>query len=139
MIRMGECFFWYRPTRVVLEKRPLNGCRCCCCSYPTYYTSFITTWCTTYRQCWHMPATPTSRIDSRRAMERSPGCHCKHITPTLDNTDPQSSVLATYHHHHLRDVLTRLVWYKVKSSFMQTHENFFFYSQRFVTDHCVSQ
>ena len=25
---MGECFFWYRPTRVVPDKRPLNGCVC---------------------------------------------------------------------------------------------------------------
>ena len=24
----GECFFWYRPTRVVPGKRPLNGCCC---------------------------------------------------------------------------------------------------------------
>ena len=28
----GECFFWYRPTRVVPDKRPLNGC--CCCYFP---------------------------------------------------------------------------------------------------------
>jgi len=30
MIRMVvcECFFWYRPIRVVLEQRPLNGCCC---------------------------------------------------------------------------------------------------------------
>ena len=29
---MGECFFWYRPTRVVPDKRPLNGCvRVCVC------------------------------------------------------------------------------------------------------------
>ena len=27
---VGECFFWYRPTRVVLDKRPLNGCVCVC-------------------------------------------------------------------------------------------------------------
>ena len=27
---MGECFFWYRPTRVVPDQRPLNGCCCCC-------------------------------------------------------------------------------------------------------------
>ena len=27
---MGECFFWYRPTRVVPDKRPLNGCVCVC-------------------------------------------------------------------------------------------------------------
>ena len=25
---MGECFFWYRPARVVLDKRPLGGCVC---------------------------------------------------------------------------------------------------------------
>ena len=28
---MGECLFWYRPTRVVPDQRPLNGCCCCCC------------------------------------------------------------------------------------------------------------
>ena len=27
---MGECFFWYRPTRVVTDKRPLNDCVCVC-------------------------------------------------------------------------------------------------------------
>jgi len=27
---VGECFFWYRPTRVVPSKRPLNGCVCVC-------------------------------------------------------------------------------------------------------------
>jgi len=25
---VGECLFWYRPTRVVPDQRPLNG-RCC--------------------------------------------------------------------------------------------------------------
>jgi len=31
---VGECFFWYRPTRVVPDQRPLNGRRrrCCCLS-----------------------------------------------------------------------------------------------------------
>ena len=29
---MGECSFWYRPTRVVPDQRPLNGRCCCCCS-----------------------------------------------------------------------------------------------------------
>ena len=27
---MGESSFWYRPTRVVPDQKPLNG-RCCCC------------------------------------------------------------------------------------------------------------
>jgi len=27
----GECFFWYRPTLVVPDKRPLNGCCWCYC------------------------------------------------------------------------------------------------------------
>jgi len=31
---VGECSFWYRPTRVVPDQRPLNGrCCCCCCLY----------------------------------------------------------------------------------------------------------
>ena len=30
---MGECSFWYWPTRVVPDQRLLNGrCCCCCCS-----------------------------------------------------------------------------------------------------------
>ena len=29
---MGECSFWYRPTRVVPDQRPLNGRCCCCCT-----------------------------------------------------------------------------------------------------------
>jgi len=27
---VGECFFWYRPTRVVLDKGSLTGCVCVC-------------------------------------------------------------------------------------------------------------
>jgi len=27
---VGECFFWYRPTRVDPDKRPLNSCVCVC-------------------------------------------------------------------------------------------------------------
>ena len=27
---MGECFFWYRLTRVVPDRGPLNGCVCVC-------------------------------------------------------------------------------------------------------------
>jgi len=26
---VGECFFWYRPTRVVPDQGPLNGCVFC--------------------------------------------------------------------------------------------------------------
>ena len=40
----GECFFWYRPTRVVPDKRPLNGCCCCChwCAQQTQTTQRAT-------------------------------------------------------------------------------------------------
>ena len=34
---MGECFFWYWPTRVVPDQRPLNGR---CCYYYYYYAAF---------------------------------------------------------------------------------------------------
>ena len=39
----GECFFWYRPTRVVPDKRPLNGC-CCCCNAPVIGALEICRW-----------------------------------------------------------------------------------------------
>ena len=32
---VGECFFWYRPTRVVLDQLPLNGCVCVCVLFVT--------------------------------------------------------------------------------------------------------
>jgi len=35
----GKCFFWYRPTRVVPDKRPLNGC---CCYSTDAYASTLT-------------------------------------------------------------------------------------------------
>jgi len=36
---VGESSFWYRPTRVVPDQRPLNG-RCCCCSLPLHWSPF---------------------------------------------------------------------------------------------------
>ena len=33
---VGECFFWYRPTQVVPDKQPLNGC--CCFVVPFFLT-----------------------------------------------------------------------------------------------------
>ena len=35
---VGECFLWYRPTRVVPDQRPLNGC--CCCWLPLTVSCF---------------------------------------------------------------------------------------------------
>jgi len=36
----GECFFWYRPTHVVPDKRPLNGC-CCYYQFMTHKLKLI--------------------------------------------------------------------------------------------------
>ena len=40
---MGECFFWYRPTRVVPEKRLLNDRECLWVCVNLMYTVTITT------------------------------------------------------------------------------------------------
>ena len=40
---VGECFFWYWPTRVVPDQRPLNG-RCCCCCFVCQYQSSDWLW-----------------------------------------------------------------------------------------------
>ena len=41
---VGESCFWYRPTRVVPDQRPLNGrcccCCCCCCTVVVYLANF---------------------------------------------------------------------------------------------------
>ena len=37
---MGEYFFWYQPTRVVPDQRPLNGRCCCCCIFSSEVTKY---------------------------------------------------------------------------------------------------
>ena len=37
--------FWYRLTQVVLEKRPLNGCYCCCCYGQEFGVLFFDSQC----------------------------------------------------------------------------------------------
>jgi len=44
----AECFFWYRPTRVVPEQRPLNGA---CCSVGTGGNYKRCSVCTVTRHC----------------------------------------------------------------------------------------
>ena len=39
LVWVGECFFWYRPTRVLLDKRPLNSCVCVCVTYQLPFLS----------------------------------------------------------------------------------------------------
>jgi len=39
---MSECFFWYWPTRVVSDKRPLNGCVCVCVCVCPYVMDCLT-------------------------------------------------------------------------------------------------
>ena len=52
---VGECFLRYRPTRVVLDQRPLNG-RCCrCTSGKCYrYTSVAGAEAQAYTELWWM-------------------------------------------------------------------------------------
>ena len=57
---VDECFFWYRPTRVVPDKRPLNGCVCVCVfvlRLVGYSYGLICTYCTHglghFRSCSH--------------------------------------------------------------------------------------
>jgi len=49
---VGECFFWYRPTRVVPDQRPLNGCCCCCYVTCQLITSHMMTIGLVLEQFW---------------------------------------------------------------------------------------
>jgi len=39
-----DCFFWYQPTRLVPDKRPLNGCVCMCVWLLAWLTDWLTDW-----------------------------------------------------------------------------------------------
>ena len=43
LVCVGECFFWYRPTRVVPDQWPLNGCVCVCVN-ATVFQKWNTFW-----------------------------------------------------------------------------------------------
>jgi len=54
---VGECFFWYRPTRVVPDQRPLNGrcCCCCCCNGRAFERTILhrrAKFCKGRLNCW---------------------------------------------------------------------------------------
>ena len=49
---MGESSFWYRPTRVVPDQRPLNG-RCCCFVVSLDVTAFSALTLLVWRQEGH--------------------------------------------------------------------------------------
>jgi len=44
--------FWYRPTQVVPDQRPLNGCVCMCVSYPRRFRDVdnVSVWYVTYHK-----------------------------------------------------------------------------------------
>ena len=41
---MGECFFWYQPTWVVPDQRPLNGCVYVCVRVGLVFGVFLKVW-----------------------------------------------------------------------------------------------
>ena len=51
---MGECFFWYRPTPAVPDKRPLNGCVCVCVVTKgrSYRHTTTSNWYRKLREIW---------------------------------------------------------------------------------------
>ena len=49
---VGECFFWYRPTWVDPDNRPLNGCVC------VFLYDAWNNWC----YCWHVIYLSVARV-----------------------------------------------------------------------------
>ena len=75
--RVGECFFWYRPTRVVPDQRPLNG-RCCCCFQPLSISFFPPSHSTSSPDRFLAAAPLFVRGVGGRALSRSP-----HRSPSI--------------------------------------------------------
>jgi len=61
---VGESSFWYRPTRVVPDQRPLNG-RCCCCCWNNHYLLNI------LLLLWHAPLGVHSAICRHQPAQRT--------------------------------------------------------------------
>jgi len=87
---VGECFFWYQLTRVVLDQRLLNGCVCVSVKFVFYQNYFIICICTykslSAAQLTYLPlvtsAVSTHSLDPFGQVART--CwRCLHYHPSL--------------------------------------------------------
>ena len=102
MIRMvgGECFFWYRLTRVVMDKGPQNSC--CCCIYRTgeLHQSLVNNATVIFNtlQVHHVPMDhPQCQLKHTgcRWNSRSTECSKSHICVTFDRSWLKETVPST--------------------------------------------
>ena len=79
---MSECFFWYRPTRVVPDKRPLNGCVCVCMRVCVCVTTIL-----------HHPAPPGKLKKERILLQQNFTANIPLLTTTsiIDNDSKHPS------------------------------------------------
>ena len=64
---VGECFFWYWPTWVVPDQRPLNGCVCVCVCAAQKYQKWLIACC-------------LSLFDLMHTLHRKSYCHFSRCT-----------------------------------------------------------
>ena len=88
---MGECFFWYRPTRVVPDQRPLNG-RCCCCSVQLQFCSFLPRDAMLAR--YMLSSCPSIRVSVR------PSVTSRYCVETTGRIEPVFGMGASFHQSH---------------------------------------
>jgi len=97
MIRLGVsgCFFWYRPTRVVPDQRPLNGC-VCVCAWPSFLELL----------CVELDSVKGEGLRKTDAFPVARPSHC--------------SVIGGYLVHPLTAWLSGLIWYWCTVSLTQS-------------------
>ena len=57
---VGECFFWYRPTRVVPDQGPLNGCVCVCVCVKSTMSGGVLVWLSVWSEVHMVQLMPLS-------------------------------------------------------------------------------
>jgi len=80
---VGECFFWYRPTRVVLDQRPLNGRCCCCCCSPFNALMLLVGWQEGHQACKKLSGGVLAWLSVWSELQTciwSSWCHCHSLS-----------------------------------------------------------
>ena len=103
---VGECFFWYRPTRVVPDKRPLNGCVCVCVREIWLHGSVIVT-----SVLWHVVRSGLGQSQPRCSrVYRVLRCssESRHSSLTHSLTWPRRMAVSCHHHYGFANCLINI-------------------------------
>jgi len=76
---VGECFFWYRPARVVPDQKPLNGCVCLCVLDLMVWGGSVAEWLACWTQCSRAWVQIAAAMLSGNSLRQTVHTHCASV------------------------------------------------------------